>query len=113
MIHIVWKGKGFLVFVFAFCFSLLANLLTNAATGSEAYWNTHKWPLAVSFLVSAAACMALGLTLQGRKGRILIDPKTHEEVVIRESHTLFFIPILWWGPILALFALIAVCMDFF
>ena len=113
MIHIVWTGKGFLVFVFAFCFSLIANLLTNLATGSEAYWNTHKWPFAVSLIVSAATCMLLGLIFHNRKGRILVDPKTGEEVVIRESHTLFFIPILWWGPILAMFGLIALCVDLF
>jgi hypothetical protein len=112
MIHIIWSGKGFLVAVFTFGFSLIANLLANAVTGSGAYWEAHKWPLAVALFVSALACWFVGRVFQNRKARLLIDPKTGEEVVLRKSHTFFFIPMMWWGPILAVFGLIALGMDF-
>ena len=45
IIHIFWTGKGFLVLVFGFGFSLLANLITNSVTGGPTYWDNHKWPL--------------------------------------------------------------------
>jgi hypothetical protein len=112
MIHIIWSGKGFLVAVFTFGFSLIANLITNSITGSGVYWDAHKWPLAVSLFVSAVACWFVGRFFQNGKAQVLIDPKTGKEVVLRKSHTLFFIPIIWWAPILAVFGLIALGIEF-
>jgi hypothetical protein len=112
MIHIIWSGKGFLVAVFVFGSSLVANLATNCITGSGAYWDAHKWPFAISLFVASAACSFVGQWLQKRGKRVLIDTKTGEEVVLGKSHTLFFIPMIWWGPILAVCGFIAVGVDF-
>jgi hypothetical protein len=112
MIHIIWSGKGFLVAVFTFGFSLIANLIANSVTGNGAYWDAHKWPFAVSLFVSSVACWFVGRSFQNRKARVLIDPKTGQEVILPKSHTLFFIPMMWWGPILAVFGLIALGMEF-
>ena len=35
MIHIVWTGYGFLVAVFTFGLSLIANVITNSVTGDS------------------------------------------------------------------------------
>jgi hypothetical protein len=107
MMHIIWHGKGFLVVVITFGFSLTAQLICNSVTGSQIYWNTHKWPLAISLFVSALTCWLLGSFLRKHTSRVLLDPKTGKEVVLHRSDTLFFIPIIWWGPILAIFGLIA------
>jgi hypothetical protein len=112
MIHIIWTGKGFLVAVFAFGFSLMANLISNSLTGSGAYWDSHKWPLGVSLFVSAVACWFAGRFFQNRKAQVLIDPRTGKEVVLQKSHTLFFVPMKWWGPILVMLGLIALGVDF-
>jgi hypothetical protein len=112
MIHIIWSGKGFLVAVFVFGFSLIANLITNSMTGSSAYWDAHKWPFAASLFVSAVACGSVGSYFRNLKARVLIDPKTGEEVILRQSHTLFFIPVVWWCPILAAFGLITLGVEF-
>ena len=112
MIHIIWSGKGFLVAVFIFGFSLIANLITNSVTGSGMYWKAHKWPFAVSLFVSALACWFVGRLLQNGKARVLIDRETGEEVVLKKSHTLFFIPVIFWSPILAGFGLIALGVEF-
>jgi hypothetical protein len=113
MIHIIWSGKGFLVFVFAFGFSLIANLIADCMTGSEAYWDAHQWPLATSLLASAATCWLVGQQFRNAKSQVLIDPKNGKQVILRQSHTLFFIPVMWWGPILAGFGLIALGIEFF
>jgi hypothetical protein len=34
-----------------------------------------------------------------RPVRELVDPATGERVVLKPGHSLFFIPIEWWGPI--------------
>jgi hypothetical protein len=112
MIHIIWSGNGFLVAVFVFGFSLLANLITNSITGNGAYWDAHKWPLATSLFISAATCWLVGGYFRNLKHQVLTDPKTGKEVVLRPSHTLFFIPVVWWSLILAGFGLIALGLDF-
>lgn len=112
MIHIIWSGKGFLVAVTVFGFSLMAKFITNSLTGSRAYWDAHKWPMAISLFASAAACLPLGLYFHELGSRVLIDPKTGKKVVLRQSHTLFFIPVLWWPPLLALIGLIALGVEF-
>jgi len=112
MIHIIWTGLGYLVFVLTFGFSLIANLITNSVTGSKVYWDAHKWPLGISLLLSAVTCWFVGRFLRNREVQVLIDPNTGKEVVLRQSHTLFFIPIMWWGPTLAFLGLIALGSEF-
>jgi len=110
MIHIIWSGRGFLVAVFVFGSSWIANLVTNSVTGSGAYWDEHKWPFAASLIVSATACWYFGRSLHSRK-RMLVDPGTGEQVVLRESHTLFFVPMLWWGPILVCIGVVMLVVE--
>jgi hypothetical protein len=98
--------------VFAFGLSLAANLVTNWSTGSGVFWDAHKWPLAVSLLISALACWFLGLRFQNRKSRVLRDVETGQEIVVKESHTLFFVPMLWWAPILAAIGVIILGTEF-
>ena len=112
MTHIIWSGKGFLVAVFTYGCSLVANLITNFVTGSGAYWVAHKWPFAVSLFVSAVPCWVVGRAIQNRNARVLVDPKTGEEVVLREPHTLFFVPMKWWAPILAVSGVITLSIEF-
>jgi len=112
MVHLIWHGKGFLVFVITFGFSLAANLITNGWTGSGAYWDTHKWPFAVSLAFSSMACWLLGMEFERRGARVLVDPKTGEEVVVNDSNSFFFIPMKWWGPILGLGSIIVLDIEF-
>ena len=109
---IIWRGLGFLVPVIVFANSLIANLITNAITGNETYWEEHHWPLALSLVVSAVICWFLGKYLDDRKGRILIDKETGEEVRVAAAHELFFIKMYLWGLILLIFAVIALIYDF-
>ena len=97
---IIWQGLGFLVFVIVFTCSLIANLISNATVG-KGYYDGHKWPFALSLIVSAAICWSLGDYLRRRSDRTVIDKKTGREFVINQSrHTMFFIPMHWWGAIL-------------
>src|ERR1700761_5186834 len=112
MIHIIWSGKGYLVFVIIFCCSLIGNLVSNAVGGSN-YYEHHKWPLAVMLVVSALICWLLGDYLRKRSDQVVIDKKTGREFVINQSHhTLFWIPMHWWGPILLVIALILFAIEF-
>ncbi|HEX3627952.1 MAG TPA: hypothetical protein VH280_21285 [Verrucomicrobiae bacterium] len=108
---IIWQGLGFLVFAIVFGCSLIANLIFNAKAGAG-YYDHHKWPFAVSLLVSAAICWSLGDYLRKRSDRVVIDKQTGREFVINQSrHTMFWIPMHWWGPILFVGALILFAIE--
>jgi hypothetical protein len=108
---IVWQGQGYLVAVAVFGCSLAGNFISNATAGN-AYWDSHQWPMATSLICSAAICWLLGSHLRRRSDRVVIDKETGQEFVVSQSrHTLFFIPVHYWPPILLLIAVILVGMD--
>ena len=108
---IIWSGLGFLVAVIVFGFSLVLNFAVNACWG-DGYYDTHKWPLATSLFLSAVACWFLGSTLRQRNPQIVIDKETGKELVLnRSNHSLFFIPIHIWAPILAVIGAIVLVVD--
>lgn len=39
-------------------------------------------------------------------GRVLVDKATGQEVILKPRHSLFFIPVQFWSPILAVIAVI-------
>jgi len=110
---VIWSGLGFLVAVFVFGCSLIANLLTNYLTGSEDYWDEHKWPMGVSLLISALLSWAVGSWLADGKTKTLVDKETGEETTVTPSHTFFFIKMHWWGPILLFIGVVVIVMDLF
>ena len=109
---IFWQGLGFLVAVIVFGCSLAGNLICNATIGAG-YYDQHKWPFAVSLILSGAICWFLGGYLRTKSDRIAIDKETGKEFVVNHSrHTLFFIPMQIWSPILLLIALIVLGVEF-
>jgi hypothetical protein len=112
MVIIFWQGLGFLVAVIVFGCSLAANLICNAIVGGG-YFDQHQWPVAVSLILSAAICWFLGSYLRKKSDRVAIDKETGREFVVNHSrHTLFFIPLQYWSPILLLIALVALGVEF-
>jgi hypothetical protein len=109
---IIWSGKGFLVAVFVFGCSLIANLITNTLTGGDLYWERHRWPLGASLLASASLSWMVGEASRRKQGRTLIDKETGQEVRLDEgNHSLFFVPMHWWGPILAVLGVAIIGFD--
>ena len=53
-------------------------------------------------VVAGLALFVLGLLLHAQPDRVLQDSATGEEVVLRERHTLFWIPIQYWGIVIAI-----------
>ena len=108
---IIWERKGFLVAVFVFGCSLIANLITNEYTGSEKYWDAHKWPFALSMICAAILCGGLGYYLKEQEKKVLIEKDTGKEIVEEPSHSLFFIKMHWWGVILFIIGVALLLTD--
>ena len=106
---IIWNGWGFLVAVIGFGCFFLAELITETAFNDDTYYQTHGWPKLVACIVAAVMVFPIGLWLNHRGARRLIDPETNEEVVLKNDHSLFFIPMQYWGPI---FLVLGVIMLF-
>ncbi len=85
---IIWRGLGFLVALFTFVSSLAMELATEAITGDDAYYQREGLPLAVALAIAGALSLGVGTALR-RGGRVPL-----------RQHSLFFIPMQLWGPIL-------------
>ncbi len=88
---IIWSGVGFLPLVFLIIFGLCFTAESNGPI-------THK-ALAGTFILTGLASGALGWWLSQRPGHVVIDKITRKEMVLRSSHSMFFIPMFYWGPI--------------
>lgn len=112
---LIWNGLGYLVFVFVFGCSLIANLITNLIASSQAgnslYWDQHQWIFGSSLLAAAVLSWFVGRHLATRKDKIYIDKETGKDVIIESYHALFFIKMHWWGPILTLVGIIVIVLD--
>jgi len=88
---IIWSGFGFLPIVFLIFFGLGFSAGTNGPISDGA--------LAYTFFLTGLASGALGWWFRKRPAQIVIDKATGKEVTLRRSHSLFFIPMFYWGPI--------------
>jgi hypothetical protein len=102
----IWSGLGFLVAVITFLQLVLTEAVVERLFRDDTYYQTHGWPKLIAFLIAAAITWPLGNLLNGRSSRVLLDPQTGQEVVLRPNHTLFFIRMEYWAPILALLGVI-------
>lgn len=98
---LIWSGAGLLVPVIAgiglFAGSALVGLVGDVG-----------WSLGV--LASGIAMWFLGRRLNDKPAKLLVDPETGEEVLMRHrnDHTFFFIPMQWWGAVVAVLGLLYV-----
>ena len=82
---LIYRGYGLAAFGIIFGCSLAANLICNSiAHDGGAYWNRNGWPLACAMLTAGAGIWMLDLALTRR-----IAPGSR--------HSLFFIPLQYWG----------------
>lgn len=89
---IIWSGLGFLPLVFMVILGLFFNTDSNGPISDKAF--------AYTLFLTGLTSGALGWWLRTRQpAQIVIDKESGEEIALRRSHSLFFIPIFYWGPI--------------
>lgn len=85
---LIWRGHGYLVAVFTFVSSLLMELATESMQHDDDYYQREGLPLAAALTLAGVLSLVVGTALR-RGGRVPL-----------RQHTLFFIPMQAWGPIL-------------
>jgi hypothetical protein len=102
---IVWRGWGILVAIVAAVAVALVQVGSNALFGEGTYARHSDWLFPLGLLLAALLIWPLGRRLNRGGERTLLDPATGQPVVMRRDHSLFFIRMEHWAPILAVAAL--------
>jgi len=100
---IIWKGWGILVIpIVAVCFVVIGGIV--AAIGGALGMNSESAGFLIMALSSGASgyiSYIVGKRLNARPGRVLVDKETGREITLKNSHTLFFIKMEYYGFIFA------------
>ena len=103
---VIWTGwGGIFVVLIPFLLALFADLI-----GLNLY---NDFILGLVLIISGTAIWFLGKHMNKGEEKTLHDVETGEQVQMstKNRHTLFFIPIQYWGIILGAFALINVVVQ--
>ncbi len=98
---LIWKGLGILVFIITIVIAVAMQLIVDQFFGAGTY-KTLLWPIPVAVAISGIIVGWLGYKLNNKPGRILVDPETNETIEFKKEHSLFWIPMQYWGIILLL-----------
>jgi hypothetical protein len=95
---IIWSGLGFLPVVFFILISFF--IYDHDPKGFGATNN----PIAYTLLLTGIITFVIGYLLRRRPERTLVDKATGREVHFRASHSFFFIPLVYCGPLFMVWA---------
>lgn len=100
----IWRGWGILVVLYALAALVVGTVIRNAVgRGSRA-----GVTIGICEVVAGVAVRFTGMRLNRGGDKLLVDPNTGKEVRVRRTHTLFWIPMQYWAPVLAIAGVIAV-----
>jgi len=94
---VIWNGLGFLVAIIALGSLWAVQALTGTIYGDEAYYQAHTWPKLAGFGLAGVLTSGIGYALN----------KLRRETGAG-THSFFFIPMDYWGPILFLLGVVYV-----
>ncbi len=88
---IIWSGWGILSAIFAII-GIVVGMIVGSVTGA----------LAGGIVGGGVAAFLNHLVAKSTgQGKVMIDPATNQQVLLKKSNSLFFIPMSWFTPLLA------------
>jgi hypothetical protein len=97
---LIWRGEGWAVLLVlsgALAAMVLSVELFVPGGARPEFFSKHAWPFALTFGVAGAVILVWGLATNHRSARAAIDVETGLSVVRRVRHSLYFIPVEYWG----------------
>lgn len=98
MFFLVWRGNGVLCAFIPLGLMIVMAMLTNAVLGPHTTEQSNSWE-ALALFASAPILWFLGKRWNEVPGRVLVDPTTGQQVILRRQHSMFFIKMQYWGII--------------
>ena len=108
MVHLIWKGKGWIVFVVTFVGSLAAQLITQSVTHDKNYYLINPYPFSISLIISATIVFFINKNIEAKAYDINLSEDENNQKNYSIKHSLFFIPIKFWALILFILSVINV-----
>jgi len=96
---LVWKGWGLAIVGFIFLFVLPVEILVENYLGVGQY-KALAWPIPLAILLSAIPTTFVGMKLNNKATRVLVDEETGERFEVKPDNSLLWIPMQYWGIIL-------------
>lgn len=97
---VTWSGLGFLVVFAALGFLLLTEYIVELIFNDQQYFQQHGWCRMLGLWIAAVVVWLLGSYLNKKSSEKLVDEESGTETQAKPNHSLFFIPMIYWGPIL-------------
>jgi hypothetical protein len=97
MFFLVWQGLGAYALAVPFLMVVAVYLAVSVIFGAETAARFGTAGSGIALLASAAILWKFAKRLAARPVRTLVDKETGEEVVLREQHTMFWIPLRYWA----------------
>ncbi len=94
---LIWQGLGAFAFVIPFMTILVFQLVTQIAGGELAMREHVQVINGLALIISAVIVFVLAQLLAARPVRELVDKATGQDVVLRQRHTMFFVPMRYWA----------------
>ena len=108
---IIWSGLGFLVAVIVFGCLLACEVIMDSLWG-KGYYSSHDWTIGMGLLAAAPIVWVIWALLRKRKARTVIDKETGQEIILdRGNHSMFFVPLHLWGPLLIVISLVLFVVE--
>jgi hypothetical protein len=103
---IIWSGLGFVVPIIPIACFFVTQFALTSIFNDATYYSQHSWPKLMVWLMAVGTVGLVGWLLS--RGSVFTDKTTGEAVTIRRSHTFFFIPVIYWAPIVAAIGLVTI-----
>jgi len=96
---VVWKGWGILALIIPLLISLTVGSIIDAQYGEDFYKNS-SWAMPLVLVLSSIVVFVVGYKINNKPGKIVIDPENNEQIELKTTHTMFWIPLQYWGIII-------------
>ena len=114
MFILIWSGLGLLPVGLGFLALVVGDIAVDATKGAQL--GAHAMFLAsmapgLCIVVAGAFTWSIGRALNRAPGRLLVDKKTGQEILLRRRHSLYWVPMQWWSFPLAALGIILMCVP--
>jgi hypothetical protein len=102
----IWRGVGLAVVALTFGALVLTEVGVERLFSDDHYYQAHGWPKFVAFVLAAGMVWLLSDYIEKRQARVVVDKQTGQEMTLRGTHHLFFVPLKYWPAILVVAGLV-------